>query len=200
MSPHDMQVYRQARESAVRLESGTEIAWTPCRCLSSEWWKGTLNWVCRTGEHRGGCWVRRAHGLIQTVSERAQVPPITLFSLIRLKQAHFPNRNTLLCWRLLLRGHSQVENDGTDSRNNKHQNGIWGRKALQKKRNYMDFRNKLQVKSGSNPEPTNYNKPPPFASTSLNCIANWKSQIHSRCVLHISRQLAFDEKSSGRWR
>lgn len=37
--------------------------------------------------------------------------------------------------------------------------------------NYMGFKKKLEVKSGSDPEPTNYNKPS-FASRSLNCIAN----------------------------
>ena len=83
------------------------------------------------------------------------------------------------------KAHNQ-RNDEIDSRNNKHQKGICRAGGmLSKNWNYKGFRNKPEVKLGSDTESNNYNKPS-FASRSLNCIANWKSQIHSRCVFHIS--------------
>ena len=114
-----------------------------------------------------------AYNLIRVVSENVLMPSITLFRIIRLKQAYFPNQNTFCfveyCGYRVT--HNQ-RNDEIDTRNNKHQKGICRAGGmLSKNWNYKGFRNKPEVKLGSDTESNNYNKPS-FASRSLNCIAN----------------------------
>lgn len=71
------------------------------------------------------------HNLIRAVSEKSLMPSITLFRIIRLNQAYFPNQNAFCFveyyYYRVIHNH---RNDEIDSRNNKHQKGIWGRKML----------------------------------------------------------------------
>lgn len=94
------------------------------------------------------------------MSENVLMSSMTLFSIIRLKQAYFPNQNTFCsaeyCYYTVT---NKQGNDEIDSQNNKHQKEILRKKMLQEHWNYMGFRNKLEVKSGSDMKPTNYNKP-----------------------------------------
>lgn len=102
--------------------------------------------------------------LIRAVSENVLMPSITLFRIIRLQQAYFPNENTFCSAEYCCYGVAYNQrNDEIDSRNNKHQKGIsfGGGMAmmLQENWNYMGFRNKLEVKSGSDMEPNYHDKP-----------------------------------------